>query len=374
MSTSLCRRQLAGVRAFRRALACATAAALCLAACAKYEALPAPAALRTQLQDSNLTVETQGNAGSPEQPVGGSGAGAAEGAKQGFAGSTVAGLGLCIYGAPCIAGLALIALSPIAALVGAVAGSQKAHSEAEVAETNAAITATLADIDFAAELDAALREAQPKDAFAEPASLPAEQEAAATVPPAPRLQLALDVTELKLVTYGSIEPDLALQATVLGRIYDLASGEEVYWRAWRYLGKTFPYFAADDNDGARLREAARQASTTLAQRIVADLFHGTAAIEVGKPGEEGTAWPLAARCMRRGDELLVYDSAIVLQDEIDYSKGRPLGADEAPQVCTAGAVLSPPPSLGGRAAPQDDSAAPSAGPFDAFMAAAEDER
>lgn len=206
-------------------------------------------------------------------PAKGAGAGAGRGAMIGTAGMVEAGPR---SGSPLA--LVAIALTPVAAAVGAVVGAAKAESAAKVEDSEATLRAAL---------DGARLQETLKDRFLEAAQgrtrlsfipLPPQ-------PPTSRFEQGAHETLggegiaaileigvfVHLQALGSINPPFALIAVARTRLTRAADGSEIHVQTFRYESKKHKFTEWAAGDANLLRRELDTAATTLSKRIV-DLF------------------------------------------------------------------------------------------------------
>ena len=305
-------RSAAVPQAARRALL--VLLALASAACARYEALPPAPAIREQIRDAELSVKPANLSGLGEAPVGGTGSGLLVGAGLGAAASLlVVDAGCRPPSSPEACGLGVIigvAMLPVGLIVGAIIGGASSHSEAEVAQASASLDRAVQEIGFDRLLASALMSRAPPAWQARLADAPNEALTAGEGAPAlpPVAHLLFEVTRYSYRVDGRIDPDITLEVEALGRILAGSDMTELYWRLWRYESDAGSYFDLAANDAAGLRRMAEGAAEVLGARIAHDLLSGQAPEILRDSAAPGTAWTVAARYVRQGDEYIQYDS------------------------------------------------------------------
>jgi hypothetical protein len=192
--------------------------------------------------------------------------GAGRGARAGFLGILAAGVAAGSagpYGA--LGGVAIMALAPVGALVGASIGAGKAEPAAKVKEKEAAIREALVGWNvrerFRDCVTAALREQAPHVVLAG-----SDTEAAETI-----LEITVEETGLSGDT-RLINPPLSFVMTERTRILRASDGRELYAHAltWRGRLRSLDDWAA--RNGASVKEEGEQACRNVAESLVDEVF------------------------------------------------------------------------------------------------------
>jgi len=205
--------------------------------------------------------------------------GALQGAGQGALTSIEGGaeIGLTGSGYGFMLGTALgIALSPFAAISGAIA----AHPKEEVMQAQADLTTALTETELAVLLRQDVR-AKGNEAGRRVivgAALMGEAVAGEKSPANSRLEL--DLFDLRFVNQGEYSPDMTVLLIVRGSVRR-SDGSCLLQRSWLYRSNTQNYFKLAANHAALLRRELEVAANRMAAKIVSDLFVSTQPESVG---------------------------------------------------------------------------------------------
>lgn len=284
-----------------------------LGACVAIAVPPPSDDLRRAMPGMEVKVVYAPPAKAPDAPVAGAGAGAAKGALH-EAGEM---LGRSVSSGE--GGILLLPLVPVAAVVGAVVGSVKAHGKEDVAAAETHLRDAVAALDAVQGLRDALTAADSRPgARVTPAS--AEQP----------VWLEVTVLGYGLASEGTYEPDVHLFLSVSGRVLRGEDGEELYWRLWSYRGPESPYFSLAAEAPDSVRRMAEVAYRVVAERVLHDLFDTS--VDEPFPNENRPVATVAAKYMRRNSELREYEMSEVLGHRelwlFSLNAGRPARAQK----------------------------------------------
>ena len=227
----------------------------------RHVRLPPPPteAQRAQLGTVTIMAGPAGTVPIFTAPAKGAGAGALRGAGLGsgltIAGGAVAGP----YGV-----LLGILLAPVGAVVGSVVGAANAESAAQVEEKEAAIRKTMEELKiqetFRGCVMSAIHEQSPHTVL-----VPQESHDASTI-------LEITVEKFGLDAPWSIDPPLIFVMTAHTRLVRASDGTEMYGDWLSYHGRPHPLGDWVAEEGALLREEAGRACSSLAERLVDEVF------------------------------------------------------------------------------------------------------
>jgi len=216
-----------------------------------------------------------------------------------------------------------IVLTPVAAVVGAVVGSIKAHGKEDVAAAETRLRDAVAALDAAQGL---------RDALTAADSRPGARVTPASA--GPPVWLEITVLGYGLASEGHLEPDVSFVISVSGRVLRGEDGEELYWRLWSYRGPESPYFSLAAEAPDSVRRMAEVAYRVVAERVLHDLFDTS--VDEPFPNENRPVATVAAKYMRRNSELREYEmsevlgghmmSEILANHILWLNAGRPAGA------------------------------------------------
>ena len=207
------------------------------------------------------------------EPVKGAGRGAAVGAKDGTGGM----VGGCIIGSGGLLLLVCLALTPVAAVTGAIVGAGSAHSGVEVTRA----TEALQDAILAAKPDEGIREAlsarlrelpDQRFEFVYPSGIEDSLSDAQLGSKGIDAVLRLQVIHLDLEVRGEIDPDAAIIYAVRGSLDDATGKRSSALVTWTFRSKRRDYFELAADEARRLRESINRSYEEIGELIVADLF------------------------------------------------------------------------------------------------------
>lgn len=225
--------------------------------------LPSPPSedLRSQLGRVRLSEGGMQTAVLFTAPAKGAGAGMARGAGLGVRSSLVAGVGAGQ------AGVFIIFLAPVAALVGAVAGAVRAEPAAKVEEKEAAFRVAMEELKVPETFRRCVADRLP-ERTSTPGGRVSSEEPASTI-------LEVDVEQVGLDGFGleiNPNPSLRFVLTERTRLIRASDGTELYGHWLTYRGQPRPLDDWVSQNGARLREEAARACRELAERLVDEVF------------------------------------------------------------------------------------------------------